>query len=373
MTKQDPHLALLPSGFVDLLPPEAGQESAAISKLIDGFLAFGYERIKPPLAEFEDSLLAPGPGAALAHETFRLMDPVSHRMMGVRSDITPQIARIASSRLAAEQRPLRLAYANDVLRTRGSQQRTERQFCQVGCELIGAQGPEAEIEICMLALLGLRDLGLKNITIDLTVPGLVQNLFDAYGVEEKDRAVILEMIEKRAGDSIEKIKGPIAKALADLLGASGAADRALKILEGMKVSKEIQGDIKNLKAVCEGLQKAMEETGLEDCTVTIDALENRGFEYHNAVGFTLFGRNIRGELGRGGRYDVRFGAQKSGESAAGFTLYMDTIRKALPPSQDKDIVIVSPDESWAVIRSMQREGKIVIRGTKAIDKNGKGK
>ena len=111
MSETDTHPALLPGGFADLLPSEAEQEARAITVLMETFASFGYARVKPPLVEFEDSLLAPGPGAALAHDTFRLMDPLSHRMMGIRSDMTPQIARIASSRLTKEVRPLRLARA----------------------------------------------------------------------------------------------------------------------------------------------------------------------------------------------------------------------------------------------------------------------
>ena len=113
--------ALLPSGFEDLLPPQAEAEYAAIATLMGVFRGFGYARVKPPLAEFEESLLAPGPGAALTQETFRVMDSDTHRMMGLRSDITAQIARIALSRLSEEKRPLRLTYANDVIRTRASQ------------------------------------------------------------------------------------------------------------------------------------------------------------------------------------------------------------------------------------------------------------
>ncbi len=372
MSKQDTHLALLPSGFVDLLPPESGQEARAITVLMEHFAAFGYERIKPPLAEFEDSLLAPGPGAALAHETFRLMDPVSHRMLGVRSDITPQIARIASSRLVAAPRPLRLSYANDVLRTKGSQQRTERQFCQVGCELIGAEGPEAEIEICMLALLGLRDLGLKNVTIDLTIPGLVSALLNENDFDGKKMAEAQAAVDRRARDAIVKIGGPAGKSLGALLEAAGDASHALKKLSAVKLPAGLRGDIENLRAVYEGLARGMKQAGLDDFAVTIDPLESRGFEYHRSIGFTLFAKGGRGELGRGGRYDVRFGAGKKGESAAGFTLYMDTIRKALPQPKKKQVVCVPAGESWAAIRAMQEKGKIVVRDT-AVQRKKKSK
>jgi len=137
-----PHPALLPAGFYDLLPPEAEIEAAVTGRLMGVLAAHGYERVKPPLVEFEETLLS-GAGAAMASDTFRTMDPISHRMIGVRADMTPQVARIAATRLAHRPRPLRLSYAGQVLRVKGSQMRPERQTGQAGAELIGAGGPEA--------------------------------------------------------------------------------------------------------------------------------------------------------------------------------------------------------------------------------------
>ena len=137
MTANDnDHRGLLPAGLADLLPPDAAREARAIDVAIERFAAFGYERVKPPLVEFEESLLG-GPGAALASQTFRLMDPVSQRMMGVRPDMTVQVARIAVTRLKHEPRPLRLSYGGNVIRVRGNALKPERQFAQVGAELIG--------------------------------------------------------------------------------------------------------------------------------------------------------------------------------------------------------------------------------------------
>ena len=104
--------ALLPAGLRDVLPPEAAHEARVVEALLSQFAAHGYERVRPPLVEFEESLLA-GSGAAMGSQTFRLMDPVSQRMMGVRADITLQIARIAATRLAGAPRPLRLSYAGE--------------------------------------------------------------------------------------------------------------------------------------------------------------------------------------------------------------------------------------------------------------------
>ena len=136
------HRGLLPAGLADLLPPDAAREAHAIGVAIERFAAFGYERVKPPLVEFEESLLG-GPGAALASQTFRLMDPVSQRMMGVRPDMTVQVARIAVTRLKHEPRPLRLSYGGNVIRVRGTALKPERQFAQVGSELIGVDSADA--------------------------------------------------------------------------------------------------------------------------------------------------------------------------------------------------------------------------------------
>src|SRR5581483_2401006 len=145
-----PHPALLPAGLYDRLPPEAETEAAVTGRLMQVLTSHGYERVKPPLVEFEESLLA-GAGAAMASDTFRTMDPASHRMIGVRADMTPQVARIAAARLGRRPRPLRLSYAGQVLRVRGTELRPERQFGQVGAELIGAAGPEADVEVIAVA------------------------------------------------------------------------------------------------------------------------------------------------------------------------------------------------------------------------------
>ena len=125
--------ALLPDGLRDGLPPDAGHETVVYTRLLDVFAGRGYERVEPPLVEFEDTLLE-GAGGALALSTFRLMDPVTQRMMGVRADMTPQVARIATTRLRKTGRPLRLCYGGSVLRVRGNQLQPERGFRQAGVE-----------------------------------------------------------------------------------------------------------------------------------------------------------------------------------------------------------------------------------------------
>src|SRR5574338_509692 len=174
--------ALLPAGLRDVLPPDAAHEAGIVERLVGCFAGHGYQRVKPPLIEFEESLLG-GSNNGLATETFRLMDPMSQRMMGVRSDFTMQVARIATARLRKAPRPLRLCYAGDVLRVKGAQLRPERQFTQIGFELIGALGAPADSEAVLLAAEALQTLGIKRLSVDLTSPMLVPSVCQGLGIE----------------------------------------------------------------------------------------------------------------------------------------------------------------------------------------------
>ena len=285
---------LLPRGFEDLLFGEAEDEAAAIAVLMDVFGNAGYQRIKPPLLEFEESMLADGPGVALSDQTFRLMDKETGKMLALRSDITPQIARIVCSRLADVPRPLRLSYANDVVRMSGSQQRTLRQFCQVGCELID-DGSDANIdELVGLVVQGLQALDIQDITIDFALPSIFDAVLKAAGVEN---------------GAIDALRGKV----------SGEAGKAIDALNGLDLSEDALADVTALEAVLKGSVLK----GLSDVQFTLDPLETKGFEYHQGIAFTVFAKGVNGELGRGGAY-----ALNDDQVASGFTLYMDTIRKA---------------------------------------------
>lgn len=366
MSNDSAELALLPNGFEDLLPPQADVEAQSISTLMGVFSAFGYRRIKPPLLEFEDSLLAPGPGERLSGETFRLMDPVSHRMLGLRSDITPQIARIASSRLAGEPRPLRLTYANDVLRTKGNQLRTVRQFCQVGCEIIGDEQVESDIEVCVLTLLGLKALDFGAVTLDLTVPGFISSLIPGDTDQETVGAIKRAVGQRDRGMLASLSSVTDINALLHVMDVCAGARDAVAMFSAINsnlLPEALRGDLARLKSVCEGVIRAVADLGIADVMLTVDLLEQVGFEYHRHLGFTLFSPSVHGELGRGGCYDVRFGKDGKTETAKGFTLYMDTIRKACSGRGRGDTVFVPNGVKWSEIKVLQEQGLIVVRGT----------
>src|SRR6201985_1560573 len=228
------HPALLPAGLRDLLPPEAEIEAASVEALMEVFAAHGYQRVKPPLLEFEDSLLA-GSGAAVADQTFRLMDPASQRMMGLRADTTPQVSRIATTRLGSAPRPLRLSYAGQCLRVRGNQLAPDRQVAQAGIELIGHDSAEADAETVLVAAEALAAVGLTRVSFDLTLPMLVPSLLDDAGITGPDRMVLARALDRKDAAAVPRHGGALAPVLTDLLQAAGAADRALVALAAARL------------------------------------------------------------------------------------------------------------------------------------------
>jgi ATP phosphoribosyltransferase regulatory subunit len=324
-TNDSANKALLPAGLRDVLPPEAAFESDVVSTLIACFVSHGYARVRPPLIEFEESLLGAA-GAATASETFRLMDPVSQRMMGLRSDITVQVARIATTRLGNAPRPLRLCYAGQVLRVKGTQLRPERQFGQAGVELIGSDAVAADAELVMLAVEALEDLGLGGLSVDLNMPTLVPAVCAEFGIGDGVPSRLRAALDHKDATAVAAEGGEAASTLGALLEAAGPAEKALAALHGLALPGAAAAERDRLTEGVEHLRGQAPAIKL-----TIDPVEHRGFEYHTGMCFTLFAGTVHGELGRGGRYLAGADVNDSGgESATGFTLFMDTVLRALP-------------------------------------------
>jgi ATP phosphoribosyltransferase regulatory subunit len=336
MTEQQKS-ALLPAGLRDVLPPDAAFEAEIVERLVAAFAARGYDRIKPPLIEFEDGLLS-GAGVALAPQTFRLMDPGSQRMMGVRADITPQIARIARSRLGSAPRPLRLSYAGEVLRVRGGQLRPERQIMQVGAELIGSAAPSADAEIIAMAVNVLEGLGIEGVTVDLTAPRMVPAILVEHGIAGDRAQQLRAALDRKDPAAVVEIAGSATTVLTALLAATGPAEQALDALGAIKLPESAAEERGRIAEVVGLLRKAV--PGIR---ITLDPVEHRGFEYHTGIGFTVFARGVPTELARGGRYRVPNGdgtgdgtgdgaaaGDAEGERATGVTLDVDTILGIVP-------------------------------------------
>jgi ATP phosphoribosyltransferase regulatory subunit len=352
-----PHPALLPAGLYDLLPPDAEIEAEVTGRLMGVLGAHGYERVKPPLVEFEETLLS-GPGTAMTSDTFRTMDPISHRMIGVRADMTPQIARIAATRLSHRARPLRLSYAGQVLRVKGSEMRPERQVGQAGAELIGAEGPAADVEAIAVAGEALATVGVPHLSVDITLPTLVPAIADAYRITGERGAALRAALDHKDAAAVAGLAGEAGELLTRLIAAAGTGSATRAALDRLDLPKRAREERKRLGAVLDGLAAAV-----PNLKVTVDPVENRGFEYHTGISFTFFARvdpehGPLGELGRGGRYQA--GAPAAPEPATGFTLYTDTILRTLPPVPRRRRILVPPGADRARAAALREAGWITV-------------
>ena len=353
MTENDKN-ALLPAGLRDVLPGDAALEAELVERIVAFFGQNGYERVKTPLIEFEDSLLS-GAGVALAPQTFRLMDPVSQRMMAVRADITPQIARIARTRLSETSRPLRLSYSGEVLRIRGSQLCPERQILQVGAELIGSESPSADTEIIFLATDAINSLGCDDFSVDLTVPRLVPSILNQYGLPEDDLAATRVGLDRKDPEAIKAHAGPATETLSALFDATGSVDEALARLKSLSLPETAGAERDRLEEVVTLLRT--ESSGLR---LTLDPVENRGFEYHTGIGFTIFARGVAGELARGGRYRVSGDVSDDDERATGVTLNVDTILGMLPKLKGGRRILIPRKTTRSTKIDLQKDGWVTV-------------
>jgi ATP phosphoribosyltransferase regulatory subunit len=340
---------LLPAGLSDGLPPDAGFEAAIVERLMAAFAAWGYERVKPPLIEFEDSLLS-GPGEAMAADTFRLMDPVSQRMMGLRADITPQVGRIAASRLTNAPRPIRLSYAGQVLRVKGEQMRPERQIGQAGVELIGTTAAAADAEVILLGADALNAVGVKDLVVDLNVPKLAPAILWENGIG--DARSLIAALDRKDMTAVRQSAGELTPLLEALIHAVGPADSAIEALQALPLQGSAATQRARLREVV-----ALIRAARPDLTLTIDPTDHRGFEYHTGVTFSLLAPAVRGDFGRGGRY-----VNQAGEPATGFTLYLDTLQRALPAPAAPNRVFLPNGTPAAEAQKLRGEGWVTIQG-----------
>jgi ATP phosphoribosyltransferase regulatory subunit len=341
-----PNPALLPAGLRDLLPPEAQVEAAGVEAAMAVFASHGYRRVKAPLLEFEDGFLG-GSGAAVADQSFRIMDPDSHRMMVVRADMTPQVARIAGTRLAGLPRPLRLSYAGECVRVRSVAPGTDRQVPQAGIELIGADSAAADAEVMLVAAEALAALGLQRLSLDLTLPTLVPSLLEEAGFDAAARRVLSHALDRKDAAAVTAHAGALAPMLTDLLLAAGQAAA--------------------LPGVCRALADRLNEVvslvheAAPGLRLTVDPIEFRGYRYHTGVALTLFAPGRHEELGRGGRY---FSAD--GEPATGITLYADAALRAAEKPLARRTVYVPAGTAAAQARGLRDDGFVTVAGLESV-------
>jgi len=351
---------LLPVGLEDSLPASAARITAAMRACLDVLDRHGYDRVRPPLLEFESSLAGRMPGLQTPN-MFRFVDPASLRTLALRSDITPQIGRIAATSMKDAARPLRLAYSGDTALIRANQLDPSRGRLQLGAELIGTDTAEAASETVTLAIEALAAAGLTGISVDFTLPDLVDALTaqDMSLSRENVEAIRRELDTKDAGG----LKAAGGAAYLPLLFATGPFEDAMAKLRDLDAGGVLATRLEGLEAIARrvgAMENAIgnaKETG--SARITLDPTERHGFEYQSWFGFTLYAEGVRGSAGRGGTY--RIGGSE--EPASGFTLYLDRLSEGarepeatpvvyLPIEHDRRAAARLRSEGWRTVAQM---------------------
>ncbi|MEY2943638.1 MAG: hypothetical protein RLY97_1652 [Pseudomonadota bacterium] len=322
---------LLPEGLEDRLPISAAVAARVTRAMVDVLDSHGYDRVQPPLIEFEQSLASRMAGVQ-TRRMFRFVDPASLRNLALRSDMTPQVGRIAATRLAGAARPLRLCYAGQVAQIKGDGLDSTRERLQIGAELIGNDSVDAAAEVVVTAVEALRAAGASRISVDFTLPDLVDMLAGEalpLAAEQID-SVRRELDAKDAGGLV----AAGGEAYLPLLYAMGDFDTAIAQLNAfaaeLSCGAELSGRIAQLKQIATRVGDA--------ARLTLDPTERHGFEYQSWFGFTIYADGLRGAVGRGGSY--RIGGQD--EVAIGFSLYPDALIDMLSGAQQMPQMVFLP-------------------------------
>ncbi|WP_333605650.1 ATP phosphoribosyltransferase regulatory subunit [Novosphingobium sp.] len=316
---QDTDRDLLPEGLGDRLPLHAAASQRVRRAALDVLASHGYERVETPSIEFEKSLASRMAGVQV-RRIFRFVDPVSLRMLALRSDITAQVARIAATGLAAAARPLRLSYAGQVVTIKGDGLDPVRERLQLGAELIGTDAVTAAAELVELAIESLRAAGATGISVDFTLPDLVDTLCaQALPLAEGMIGAVRQMLDaKDAGGLVDAGGG----AYLPLLYAVGPFETAIERLAAFDAGGVLASRIAGLREIAARVNGT--------ARLTLDPSERHGFEYQSWFGFTIYAEGISGALGRGGTYRILGSAgDETGEAAVGFSLYPDPLIEVL--------------------------------------------
>jgi len=295
---------LLPDGVKEVLPPEAARIEGLRRSVVDLYQAWGYNLVMPPLIEYIDSLLI-GTGDDLDLATFKVIDQKTHRTMGIRADITPQVARIDAHSIDC-QGINRLCYSNTVLHTSAANPLASRSPLQVGVELYGHAGIESDLEVISLMLATLTSVDIKHpITLDLGHVGIYRGLIDAIGLDTEDERDLFNLLQSKAvadidalveGMDLTNANKTMLQQLPRLYGETQILDQALTVFGN--VSAQVSQAIVYLADLAAAISARFPQV-----TLYFDLAELRGYEYYTGVVFAALTPALGQAVAKGGRYD----------------------------------------------------------------------
>ncbi|MBB3190872.1 ATP phosphoribosyltransferase regulatory subunit [Halomonas cerina] len=321
---------LLPDGMDEVLPPQASRMEALRRALLDLYHCWGYDQVMPPPVEFLDSLLT-GTGSDLELQTFKLTDQPTGRMMGVSADVTPQVARMDAHSLR-RQGPVRLCYCTNVLRAKADQFQGGRSPVQVGVELFGHAGLEADLEILRLALASLVAAGAGEIHLALGHIGIYRSLVQAAGLErDQERAMFAALELKSPGELAARVAESVDDpALAEMFMALGRLHGGSEVLDEAREAfaeapAAVGAALDQLRALQQGVLSEHPEV-----EPYFDLAELRGYQYHTGMMFAAYVPGYGQALAKGGRYDDTGRAFGRARPATGFSMDLKLLATLAP-------------------------------------------
>ena len=349
---------LLPEYLEDVLPAEAIRMEHLRRQLLDLFHVHGYQLVIPPLLEYLESLTV-GAGHDLDLATFKVVDQLTGRLMGVRADITPQTARI-DAHLLDRQGVTRLCYADSVLRTQPDGLAQTRQPLQVGAELFGHAGIESDVEIQCLLVQALQLASVPSVLVDFSHVGIFRSLVrcagigkeleaDLYcGLQNKDKSALAEMLH-----GMEPVIQQALLALIDLNGG-------IEVLRAAQIQLPQYAEI---KLALQDLQHAAQQLEMLGANVSFDLAELRGYHYHSGLVFAAYTDGCAGPLAMGGRYDEVGEAFGRARAATGFSLDLRGLVTALPPAVIAEGIMAPYSDDAALrekVSTLRISGEVVV-------------
>ncbi len=355
---------LLPEGIEELLPPEAERIERLHRRVVDLFHSWGYELVMPPMIDYLESLLT-GTGNDLDVQTFKLIDQLTGRMMGIRADMAPQVARIDAHHLQREG-PMRLCYLGTVLHTRPDGFAGSRSPLQVGAELYGYAGIESDVEVLELMLEVLALAGIDGVHVDLGHVGIYRGLVRESGLEPAQEMRLFDALQRKALPDIEALASELKvgegtrrmlTGLVDLNGDAGVLEEAGKLLVG--ASSEVRQALDELERTAEALR-----ANRPSLPIYYDLAELRGYQYHTGIVFSAYLPGHGQSIAWGGRYDDIGRVFGRARPATGFSTDLKTLMLLAAGAAEPQRGVFAPHgadpELRQVVAELRRQGERVV-------------
>jgi ATP phosphoribosyltransferase regulatory subunit len=351
---------VLPDHIADVLPSEARHIEEIRRDLLDMARCYGYELVMPPLLEHLESLLS-GTGEALDLQTFKLVDQLSGRMMGLRADSTPQVARI-DAHLLNRQGVARLCYCGPVLHTRPGGPHASREPLQFGAEIYGHAGLEADLEILTLALDALRSAHVGPLTVDLADARIVGALLTASGLSMVEQEQVHAALAAKDATELQAItqacEPTVAAALQGLVARYGDANVLERAQQELPALPEVQQALGELQWLGRHIASAF-----DDVSVSFDLADLRGYAYYTGARFSVYAPAAHDALARGGRYDEVGSVFGRKRPAVGFSLDVKELATAAPRRPLRAAIRAPWGEDTtlqAAIAALRQRGETVV-------------